>query len=108
MKEKRITEKTSRALPTTAQQQKKKPKISRALRRAQTLKDLKSAPKAERTGLAPDSCGKPVAPHNLMNGALASRTSHISKKRRRQLDGALFGQADIDAGSSEAHALVLD
>ena len=87
---------------------KKQPKIKRALRRAQTLKDLKSAPKVERTGLAPDSCGKPVAPHNLVNGALASRTSHISKKRRRELDGAQLGQADIEAGSSEAHALVLD
>ena len=37
MMEKRKTEKTTQALPTTAQKNKKQPKIKRALRRARTL-----------------------------------------------------------------------
>ena len=97
----------SQALPTTARQKKKQPRIDRALRRAKTLKDLKSAPKVERTSIAPDSSGKAPAPHCLETGALASRNAHISKKRRRELDAAFSGQADTAAGSSEAHAVII-
>ena len=100
----------SRALPATAQLNKKQPKIDRALRRAQTLKRTwaEAAPKVKRSGIAPDSSGKVAAPHNLEGGSLASRNAHISKKRRRELDSAFCSQKDANAGSSEQHAVLID
>ena len=95
---------TKKAPPQTTQKTKmKQPAIRRAMRRADTLAAMKSAPKRKRSGIAPDSCGKPGEPHNLEGGALASRDSFISKKRRRKLDAG-WDQGLAEAGSSEEHA----
>ena len=53
-----------------------------------------------------DSCGKADDPHNLEGGALAARTGHISKKRRRTLD-ACWDVAAQEAGNSQAHPVNL-
>ena len=91
--------------PRTAQKSKmKQPSISRALRRADVLAAVKSAPKRKRSTIAPDSCGKPGEPHDLEGGALVSRNSCISKKRRRELDARCLAQALTEPGSSQAHA----
>ena len=81
--------------------------IRRALRRADTLAAVKSAPKRKRSAIAPDSCGKPGEPHDLEGGALVSRNSFISKKRRRELDAG-WDPALTQAGSSQDHAEILD
>ena len=73
--------------PATAEKNKiKQPHIRLALSRAGTLTAMDSAPKRKRSGITPDSCGKAGDPHNLEGGALASRNSSISIKRRRTLD----------------------
>jgi hypothetical protein len=54
----------------------------------------------------PDSCGKARDPHNLEGGALASRNSSISKKRRRDLDAG-WDLAAEEAGSSADQAVLL-
>jgi hypothetical protein len=77
----------------------------RALRRAEVLEAIKSASKRKPSGIAPDSCGKPGAPHDLEGGALVSRKSFISKKRRRALDEVL---ALSEAGTSAEHAEIVD
>jgi len=98
------TQKT--AQPQTAQKTKvRQPTISRALRRAEVLEAIKSASKRKPSGIAPDSCGKPGAPHDLEGGALVSRNSFISKKRRRALDEVL---ALSEAGTSAEHAEIVD
>ena len=53
-----------------------------------------------------DSCGKADDPHNLEGGALAARTGHISKKRRRTLD-ACWDVAAREVGNSQAHPVNL-
>ena len=47
-------------------------------------------------------------PHDLEGGALVSRNSCISKKRRRELDARCLAQALTEPGSSQAHAEILD
>ena len=99
---------TKDAPPQTTQTTKmKQPGIRRALRRADTLTAVKSAPKRKRSAIAPDSCGKPGEPHDLEGGALVSRNSFISKKRRRELDAG-WDPALTQAGSSQDHAEILD
>jgi hypothetical protein len=66
---------------------------------------MDSAPKRKRSGITPDSCGKAGDPHNLEGGALASRNSSISIKRRRTLDAGWDLAAD-EAGSSAADAIL--
>ena len=93
--------------PATAAKKKiKQPHIRLALRRADTLAALNSAPKRKRSGITPDSCGKAGDPHNLEGGALASRNSSISIKRRRALDAGWDLAADVEAGSSAADAVL--
>ena len=79
------------AQPATSQKKKmKQPTVRGQLRRQATLAAIKSAAKRTRNQAeAPDSCGKPGDPHDLERGLLASRSSHISKKRRRALDAAM-------------------
>ena len=67
---------------------------------------MDSAPKRKRSGITPDSCGKAGDPHNLEGGALASRNSSISKKRRRDLDAG-WDLAAEEAGSSADQAVLL-
>ena len=57
------------------------------------------------SAITPDSCGKAGDPYNLEGGALASRNSSISTKRRRALDAGWDLTAD-EAGSSAADAVV--
>ena len=61
--------------------------------------------KRKRSGITPDSCGKAGDPHNLEGGALASRNSSISIKRRRELDAGWDLAAD-EAGSSSTDAIL--
>jgi hypothetical protein len=94
--------------PPTATAEKnkiKQPHIRLALSRAGTLTAMDSAPKRKRSGITPDSCGKAGDPHNLEGGALASRNSSISIKRRRTLDAGWDLAAD-EAGSSAADAIL--
>ena len=103
---KKSARKQKTAQPQTAQKTKvRQPTISRALRRAEVLEAIKSASKRKPSGIAPDSCGKPGAPHDLEGGALVSRKSFISKKRRRALDEVL---ALSEAGTSAEHAEIVD
>ena len=98
---------TNQALPATTQKNKiNQPHIRLALSRADTLAILKSAPKRKRCGITPDSCGKAGDPHDLEGGALASRNSSISKKRRRDLDAG-WDLAAEEAGSSADQAVLL-
>ena len=78
-----------KAPPQTTQKTKmKQPTIRRALRRADTLAAMKSAPKRKRSGIAPDSCGKPGEPHNLegverwRHATLPSRRSAVASSMR--------------------------
>ena len=92
--------------PATAEKSKiKQPHIRLALSRAGTLAAMDSAPKRKRSGITPDSCGKAGDPHNLEGGALASRNSSISIKRRRELDAGWDLAAD-EAGSSATDAIL--
>ena len=92
--------------PATAEKSKiKQPSIRLALSRAGTLAAMASAPKRKRSGITPDSCGKAGDPHNLEGGALASRNSSISIKRRRELDAGWDLAAD-EAGSSSTDAIL--
>ena len=93
--------------PATAAKKKvKQPRIRLALRRADTLAALNSAPKRKRSGITPDSCGKAGDPHNLEKGALAACPGHISKSRRRALDEG-WDVAAQEAGDSQAHPVSL-
>ena len=92
--------------PATAEQNKiKQPHTRLALSRAGTLTAMDSAPKRKRSGITPDSCGKAGDPHNLEGGALASRNSSISIKRRRAFDAGWDLAAD-EAGSSATDAIL--
>ena len=92
--------------PATAEKSKiKQPPIRLALSRAGTLAAMDSAPKRKRSGITPDSCGKAGDPHNLEGGALASRNSSMSIKRRRELDAGWDLAAD-EAGSSSTDAIL--
>ena len=92
--------------PATAEKNKiKQPHIRLALSRAGTLTAMDSAPKRKRSGITTDSCGKAGAPHNLEGGALASRNSSISTKRRRALDAG-WDLAAEEAGSNAAGAIL--
>ena len=70
-----------------------------------TLAAMASTPKRKRSGITPDSCGKAGDPHNLEGGALASRNSSISIKRRRAFDAGWDLAAD-EAGSSSTDAIL--
>ena len=73
---------------------------------AGTLTAMDSAPERKRSGITLDLCGKAGDPHNLAGGALASRNSSISKKRRRDLDAG-WDLAAEEAGSSADQAVLL-
>ena len=57
------------------------------------------------SAITPDSCGKAGDSHNLEGGALASRNSSISTKRRRALDAG-WDLAAEEAGSNAADAIL--
>ena len=106
--EKKKSQSSQSSAPATAQSKKmKQPTIERALRRAETLADIEAAPKRRRSGITPDSCGKPGDPHNLETGALVARSGHISKARRAALDAGWDAVAQ-QAGESDRHPVNLD
>ena len=77
---KKSARKQKTAQPQTAQKTKvRQPTISRALRRAEVLEAIKSASKRKPSGIAPDSCGKPGAPHDLEGAVLMCHATRSSQ-----------------------------
>ena len=87
----------------------KQPAIRRALRRADTLAAVKSAPKRKRSGIVPDSCGKLGEPHDLEGGgwsAGVTRLIHLEEAPSQARCG--LGRGSARGGSSAKHAHIFD
>ena len=97
---KAATRKATAALTAT---QYKQPTMLRRCRAAMTRATLKVATRRSATASTPDSTGKANFPHDADEGALVRRAGHISKKRRKKLDGEL-----AQANSSEHDAQLVD
>ena len=79
------------------------PTMRRICRAEATRAVLKVTTRRFPSSTTPESTGKAGFPHDLDKGALQRRTAHISKKRRKALDGEL-----AKANSSEFHAKIVD
>ena len=89
-KAKKTKSKKTETSPTTESRPKaKQPSVRRLLRKEATLSSLKGANRRFRTATTPESTGKAHFPHDLEKGALQHRGAHISKRRRKKLDGEL-------------------
>ena len=83
--------------------QTKQPTMRRICRAEATRAVLKVTTRRFPSSTTPESTGKAGFPHDLDKGALQRRTAHISKKRRKALDGEL-----AKANSSDFHAKIVD
>ena len=93
-KAKKKTEQSKKLSPKTESRPKiKQPTMRRICRKEATRSSLKAVAPRSPTQNTPESTGKANFPHDLENGALQQRGAHISKRRRKKLDGEL-GQAD--------------
>ena len=83
--------------------QTKQPTMRRICRAEATRATLKVATRRFPSSTTPESTGKAGFPHDLEKGALQRRATHISKRRRKALDGEL-----AKANSSDFHAKIVD
>ena len=77
--------------------------MRRICRAEATRATLKVATRRFPSSTTPESTGKAGFPHDLEKGALQRRATHISKRRRKVLDGEL-----AKANSSDFHAKIVD
>ena len=95
---------TKRSKPADeSRTQTEQPTMRRICRAEATRATLKVTTRRFPSSTTPESTGKAGFPHDLDKGALQRRTAHISKKRRKALDGEL-----AKANSSEFHAKIVD
>jgi|TARA_B110000196_G_scaffold173541_2_gene148939 hypothetical protein len=83
--------------------QTKQPTMRRICRAVATRFTLSVTTRRYPSSTTPESTGKAGFPHDLEKGALQGRNTHISKRRRKALDGEL-----AKANSSEFHAQIVD
>ena len=83
------------------------PTMRRICRAEATRAVLKVTTRRFPSSTTPESTGKAgfphAGPHDLEKGALQGRATHISKRRRKALDGEL-----AKANSSDFHAKIVD
>ena len=79
------------------------PTMRRICRAEATRAVLKVTTRRFPSSTTPESTGKAGFPHDLEKGALQGRATHISKRRRKALDGELS-----KANSSDFHAKIVD